>query len=178
MADAPIVSLVVAASDANVIGRDNALPWKLSADLQRFKSLTLGKPIIMGRRTWQSIGRPLPGRLNIVITRDPQFVAEGATIVPSLAAALAAAGSAPDVMVIGGAEIYALALPLAQRIHLTRVHGEVHGDTHLRGLDLTHWRVVSHQSLPADERNSHATSYQLLERSGVSSRAMSCAAKA
>jgi dihydrofolate reductase len=168
MAVAPIVSIVVAVSDSDVIGRDNALPWKLSADLQRFKSLTIGKPIIMGRRTWQSIGRPLPGRQNIVITRDPQFVAEGAAVVASFAAALTAAGAVSEVMVIGGAEIYALALPLAQRIHLTRVHGEVQGDTHLRGLDLRLWQEVSHQTLPADERNSHATTYQLFEPSSLS----------
>jgi dihydrofolate reductase len=158
------LSLIVAASDDDVIGRDSGLPWKLSDDLRRFKALTLGKPIIMGRRTYDSIGRPLPERHNIVITRDAGFEATGITVVQSLDAALDAAGDMPEVMVIGGAEIYALALPRAARIHLTRVHGKIAGDTRLRGLDLAQWREVSRESVPADERNSHASTYSVLER--------------
>ena len=160
--------MIVAASDADVIGHEGALPWRLSADLQRFKAITLGKPVIMGRRTWTSIGRPLPGRVNIVVTRSAAFVASGAIVVHDFAAALAAADPskpAPqEIMVIGGAEIYALALPQVQRIHLTRVHGEVRGDTRMIALDPAAWREVSREELPADERNSHATSYIVLDR--------------
>lgn len=158
------LSLIVAASDDDVIGRDNGLPWKLSADLRRFKALTIGKPVIMGRRTWQSIGKALPERTNIVISRSPGFAAPGGTVVPDLPAALRAAGAVSEVMVIGGAEIYALAMPLARRIYLTRVHGHVEGDTRLRGLNLAEWRELSRESLPADERNSHASSFIILER--------------
>jgi dihydrofolate reductase len=118
----------------------------------------------MGRRTYDSIGRPLPERHNIVITRAAGFEAPGITVVHSLDAALDAAGDVPEVMVIGGAEIYALALPRAGRIHLTRVHGNIAGDTRLRGLNLAQWREISRETVPADARNSHASSYSLLER--------------
>ena len=159
-----LLSLIVAASDDDVIGRDNGLPWKLSTDLRRFKALTTAKPIIMGRRTYQSIGRALPERLNIVISRDAHFAAPGCVVVRDLPAALAAAGDAAEVMVIGGAEIYALALPLAQRLYLTRVHGRIDGDTRLRGFDLSQWRELSRDAVPADERNSHASTFITLER--------------
>lgn len=159
-----VISLIVAASDTGVIGQNGGLPWRLSADLRRFKTLTLGKPIVMGRRTFVSIGRPLPGRINMVISRNAGFAAEGVTVVPDLPSALAAAGPVAEVMVIGGAEIYALAMPQAQRLYLTRVHGEVRGDTHLRGFDLTQWRQLACEEVPADERNSHASSYGVFER--------------
>lgn len=158
------LSLIVAASDADVIGRDGTLPWKLSADLRRFKALTLGKPVIMGRRTFESIGRALPERLNIVISRDADFAAPGCSTTRNLSAAIAAAGNCVEIMIIGGADIYALALPLATRLYLTRVHGEVSGDTTLRGLDLTQWRELSREAMRADERNSHASTFFILER--------------
>lgn len=160
----PRVSLIVAADENDVIGRDNALPWKLSADLKRFRFLTLGKPVIMGRRTWESIGRPLPERHNIVISRQIALAPMGVTVVGDLPAALVAAGDAAEVMVIGGAEIYALAMPLAERIYLTRVHGAVDGDTRLRGLHPAQWRELGRENVAADERNSHATSFIVLER--------------
>jgi len=123
------VSIVVATDERGAIGRDGGLPWRLPNDLQRFKALTMGKPIVMGRKTWESIGRPLPGRQNIVITRQPGLPAAGATVVAALEEALAVAGGAAEICVIGGAEIYRLALPLARVIHLTRVHAVVEADT-------------------------------------------------
>jgi thymidylate synthase len=140
------VALVVAAADNDVIGRGNALPWHLPADLAHFKRLTLGKPILMGRRTFESIGRPLPGRSNIVITRDPAFAAHGVRTVHSLDAALdlaaqiALVDGSDELMVIGGAQIYAAALPRAQRLYLTRVHARPEGDAFLPAIDWSEWR--------------------------------------
>jgi len=122
------LSLIVAMGRNRVIGVDNALPWHLSGDLKYFKATTFGKPIVMGRKTYDSIGRPLPGRLNIVISRDPAWRADGVTAVTSVEAALVAAGDAPEVMVIGGEQIYALALPLADKLYITEVDAAPHGD--------------------------------------------------
>jgi dihydrofolate reductase len=161
----PRVTLVVAAAANGVIGRDGALPWRLPDDLKRFKALTLGKPILMGRCTFESIGRPLPGRLNIVITRNADFIAPpGVVVVTGLHAALEAAGDAPEVMVIGGAEIYALALPIASRVHLTRVHADVVGDTRFPALDPQDWATVAAEERPADAAHSAALSFLELER--------------
>jgi dihydrofolate reductase len=138
----PIVALIVAVAENGVIGRDNALPWRIPEDMKWFKARTMGKPCVMGRKTWESFPkRPLPGRTNIVVTRDPAYRAEGAVVVSSLQAALdVAAGEDPDeIMVLGGAEIYAQALPLADRIYLTSVHGEVAGDTTFPPLDRAQW---------------------------------------
>ncbi|MGH8462715.1 MAG: dihydrofolate reductase, partial [Pseudomonas sp.] len=140
------VALIWAMSRNRVIGRNNALPWHLSEDLRYFKRVTFGKPVIMGRKTWESIGRPLPGRANIVITRDADFQAEGVKVVHSLEQAVSLAESiafldgVDEAMVIGGAEIYALALPLAQRLYLTQVHAEVDGDACFPELDLSGWQ--------------------------------------
>lgn len=136
----PLISLIVAVSDDQVIGRNNALPWRLSADLRYFKKRTMGKPIVMGRKTWASIGRALPGRLNIVVTRDPTFEAEGATVVHSLDAAIDAAGDVDEIMIIGGETIYRSLLPSADRVYLTRVHVQVpDGDAHFPELDDGDW---------------------------------------
>ena len=128
----PRVSLIAALARNRVIGRNNAMPWHLPADLKRFKALTLGHPVVMGRKTWDSIlatlGKPLPGRTSIVLTRKPGVALPGATVVDSMAAAIAAAGSVDQVFVIGGAEIYALALPFADRLHLTEIDVDVEGD--------------------------------------------------
>ncbi len=124
----PAITLIVAYSANRTIGRANMLPWRLPGDLAHFKRSTLGHPIIMGRKTWTSLGRPLAGRSNVVITRNAQFAAPGAIVVPTLAAALAACGDTDEAYVIGGAQIYALALPFAQRILATEVHAEVEGD--------------------------------------------------
>lgn len=160
----PVVTLMVAMADGRVIGRDNRMPWHLPADLAHFKRVTMGKPVVMGRKTFASIGRPLPGRTNVVVTRDRAFRAAGITVVHSLDEALDACGDAAEAMVIGGGEIYAAALPRARRIHLTEVHAEVDGDTHFPALDPAAWREVARESRPADERNAHAVSFVTLER--------------
>jgi dihydrofolate reductase len=158
------VSIIVATDDQGGIGLRGALPWHLPEDLKRFKALTMGKPIVMGRRTWDSIGRPLPGRHNIVVSREPGLRIEGCTVVDSLAAALAAAGPVPEVVVIGGAEVYRLALPLAATVHLTRVHATVGADTFLPALDATVWEEVAREERAADERHAHAMSFLTLRR--------------
>ena len=160
----PLVSLLVAAAENGVIGRDNGLPWRLPDDLRHFKALTLGKPVLMGRRTFEAIGRPLPGRTNLVLTRRPGWRAEGVTTVRSVAEAVAAAGAAPELVVAGGAEIYALALPLARRIYLTRVHACVEGDAVFPTPESSQWREVQRQEHPADERHAYAMSFLTLER--------------
>ncbi len=125
----PSIQLVVAYSDNRVIGRDNALPWRLPSDLAHFKRTTLGQPIVMGRNTWESLGRPLPGRPNLVISRNPLYKAEGAAVYPNLEAALAACEAAERICVIGGEQIFAHALPIADEIVATEVHADVDGDT-------------------------------------------------
>lgn len=160
----PIVTLVVAAAEGGVIGRDNRMPWHLPADLARFKQVTMGKPIVMGRRTFASIGRALPGRRNVVVTRDPTFRAEGVTVAHSLDEALAACGDAPEVMVIGGGEVYREALPLAHRIHFTRVETVLDGDTRFPDLAPGAWVEVARETRPADERNAYALTFLTLER--------------
>ena len=159
----PRVTLVVAVADNGVIGRAGDLPWRLPDDLKRFKQTTLGKPILMGRKTWDSIGRPLPGRRNIILSTRPGFTAAGADVFPTLDAALHACAGEPEVMVIGGAEIYRVALPLASRIHLTRVHAAPEGDTFLE-LPLDGWRELSREDHPADDRHAHAFSFVTLDR--------------
>jgi dihydrofolate reductase len=136
----PEVVLVVAAAENGVIGRDGQLPWRLPEDLRRFRAMTVGHPVLMGRRTFLSIGRPLPGRHNIVLSRDPAFTAPGVTVAPTLAEAIAAAGLDPRsrarrLFVIGGADIYAQTMAIADRIELTRVHASPAGDTFFPGPD-------------------------------------------
>jgi len=159
-----IRSLVVARARNGVIGRDNQLPWRLPADLAYFKRVTMGHPVIMGRRTWESIGRPLPGRHNIVVTRNPDYKAEGATVVASLDAAWRAAGAADEACVIGGTSLFAEALPQADRIHLTEVEADVEGDTWFPAFDRSQWteREVARQA--RDERHEHPFRIVVLER--------------
>jgi dihydrofolate reductase len=159
-----LVSIIVAADEQGGIGRDGGLPWHLPEDLKRFKALTMGKPIVMGRRTWDSIGRPLPGRRSLVVSRQPGFTAPGAEVFGSLEAALAAAASAPETCVIGGAEIYAQALPRAGLIHLTRVHTTAGADTFFPALDPADWEEVAREDLPADGRHACALSFRTLRR--------------
>lgn len=152
----PDIVLVVARADNRVIGKDGAMPWHLSEDLKRFKRITVGKPVIMGRKTFESIGKPLPGRHNIVLTRQPGWRAEGVTVVPNLAEAIAAAGLDPRtradaIMVVGGAEIYAQALPFATRIELTEIHAAPDGDTYFPQLDPARWRETFREAHPAGE---------------------------
>ena len=160
----PAITLIVAAADNDVIGRDNALPWHLPEDLKRFKRLTLGKPMIMGRKTFESIGKPLPGRLNIVVTRDANYRREGVVVAHDLDAALGAAGDAPEVMVIGGAELFRSCLPRATRLHLTRVHADIPGDVYWPGSDTGQWRLTERESHAADERHAHAYTFELWEK--------------
>jgi dihydrofolate reductase len=160
----PRLELVVAVARNGVIGRDNGLPWRLPADLAHFKRLTLGYPLLMGRRTWDSIGRPLPGRQSIVLSRDPSFRAAGAVVVHSLAAARSAAAGAERLMVIGGAELFRACLAEAEVMHLTEVDAEVEGDVRMppwRGED---WQEVWREAHSADERHAYAYSFVTLRR--------------
>jgi dihydrofolate reductase len=158
------LSVVVAADERGGIGRGGGLPWHLPEDLKRFKAITMGKPIVMGRRTWDSIGRPLPGRRSIVVSRQAGLAIEGAEVVGSLEQALRAASDAPEVCVIGGAELYRLALPRAEVVHLTRVHATVEADTFLPALDPSDWEEVSSERHDADERHAHPYSFVTLRR--------------
>ena len=158
------LSLIVAMDANHVIGHDNRLPWHLPADLKHFKATTLGKPILMGRKTWESIGRPLPGRTNIVITRNADYAADGCVVVHSLGEALRAAGGAREVMVIGGAELYRQVLPQADTIYLTLVHGEFEGHTRFPDWQLDEWREIERIDHEPDDKNPHAYSFITLER--------------
>jgi dihydrofolate reductase len=157
-------SLIVAAAENGVIGRANGLPWHLPADLAHFKSTTLGHPIIMGRRTWESIGRPLPGRRNIVVSRNAGFAAPGCEVAADLAAAYALAQGSPEVFVIGGSQLYDAALPGADRIYLTRVLASVEGDTRFPDLRPDAWREKILGEQPPDDRNAYGLRFLLLER--------------
>jgi dihydrofolate reductase len=158
------LSLIAAMAENRVIGHENRLPWHLPADLQHFKAITLGKPVLMGRKTWESIGRPLPGRTNIVITRDAGYVAEGCVVAHSLEEAVREAGEAAEVMVIGGAQLYRQALPLADTLYLTLVHAEFQGDTRFPDWQPKEWRETARIDHAADDRNPHAYSFITLER--------------
>lgn len=158
------VSIIVATDEQGGIGLRGALPWHLPEDLKRFKALTMGKPIVMGRRTYDSIGRPLPGRQNIVISRQAGRSIAGCTVVDSMDAALAAAGTAPEVFVIGGADVYRLAIPRAQTLYLTSVHSVVGADTFLPAFDRADWEEVAREDHPANERHAHAYSFVTFRR--------------
>ena len=158
------LSAVVAVSDNDVIGRDNALPWHLPADLQHFKRLTLGKPMLMGRRTYESIGRPLPGRRSLVLTRSADFAPPGVEVCLTLDQALAAVADQPELMIIGGAALFALTLPVTARIYLTRVHATVEGDVLLPSLDPAAWRETEREERAADVANPIALSFITLDR--------------
>lgn len=160
----PRISLIAALTPEHVIGRDNDLPWRIRADLRHFRRLTLGKPVIMGRRNYQSIGRPLAGRLNIVITRDPDFHAEGCLVARSPEEALALAGDAEEVMIIGGAEIYRHFLPDADRLYLTWVQADIPGDTWFPRFEPDQWQVVEEHRQPPDEDTPYPLVYQTLDR--------------
>ncbi len=162
--DTPSLSLLAALADDGAIGVENRLPWHLPGDLRRFKALTLGKPILMGRKTAQSLGRALPGRTNLVMTRSGQVPFDGMEAVESLQQALqrAAGAGAPELCVIGGGEIYRLALPLAERLYLTHVHTTVPGaDAYFPQLDGSAWQVVARESHAADAR--HPLAYDFID---------------
>ena len=163
---APDVALIAAIAANGVIGRDNRLPWHLPADLKRFKALTLSHALVVGRRTYESIGRPLPGRHMVVLTHREGYAPEGVTVARSLPAALAAgAAAAPgEVFVAGGAEVYAQALPMASRLYLTRVEAEVPGDARFPPFDPADWRLVSEERHSAADAAPFAYSFQVWER--------------
>ncbi|ORM84347.1 dihydrofolate reductase [Mixta gaviniae] len=158
-----MISLIAALAADRVIGMENAMPWDLPADLAWFKRNTLNKPVIMGRLTWESIGRPLPGRQNIVVSSQPAQV-EGVTWVSSLEEALAAAGDAEEVMVIGGGRIYEQMLDRADRLYLTHIDAEVEGDTHFPDYEPDEWQSVFSEFHDADEKNSHSYCFEILDR--------------
>ena len=165
------LSIIVAMSENGVIGRDGDLPWRISEDLKRFKKITMGKPIIMGRKTWESIGRPLPGRPHIVISRDAHFRAEGVDVVQSFEAALARAmeltAADSEIMVIGGAEIYRLAMERADRMYVTEVEGDVQGDTYFPEFDRTAWQETAREGpflVGASQAHTVHYSFVILEK--------------
>jgi dihydrofolate reductase len=160
---ATLLSAIFAVSDNGVIGRDNALPWHLPADLAHFKRVTMGKPILMGRRTYQSIGRALPGRRNLVLSRQ-QFSAPGVETVHSIEEALRLVEGEPELANIGGAEVLRTALARTDRFYLTRVHGMFEGDTFLPDLPAHEWREVAREERAPDERNPYPMSFITLER--------------
>lgn len=164
------LAMMAAKASNNVIGRDNKLPWYLPNDLKYFKQVTLGKPIVMGRNTWESLKRPLPGRTNIVISRQADYVAEGAKVVSTLDEALELAGHVAhidgqdELVVIGGAQIYALALPRAERLYLTEVHADVPGDTYFPAVDAAQWREIGRDDFQAEGPNPYDYSFVVYER--------------
>ena len=158
------VSLIVAASANNVIGVRGELPWRLPDDLKRFKQLTTGKPIVMGRLTYESIGKALPDRQNIVVSRDPGYAAPGCDVVNSPDAAIAIAGNADELMVIGGEHIYRAFLPLAARIYMTRVHADIDGDAFFPELNDADWQESCSESHAADENHAFAFDITQLDR--------------
>ncbi|AQS41984.1 MAG: Dihydrofolate reductase [Candidatus Tokpelaia hoelldobleri] len=164
------LSLIAAMTENGVIGRNNAMPWRLSSDLKRFKALTLGKPVIMGRKTWGSLGRPLAHRLNIVITRDPAFRAEGASLVHTLDEARQLAVNAAqkagldEIFVIGGSEIFRQALPYADKMYLTEILTHLEGDTYFPPFVPGDWQAVFSEMLPAGEKDEYPTRFVVYER--------------
>jgi dihydrofolate reductase len=162
------IALIVAVDEGGVIGRKNQVPWRLATDLQRFKRLTMGHHIIMGRKTWESIGRALPGRTSIIVTRQANYAAGDARVAPSLDAALEMAEKRgeTEAFIIGGAEIYTLALPGADRIYLTRVHTVTpDGDTYFPQVDSGEWSILEETRFEADDKNPASSTYLVLERS-------------
>jgi dihydrofolate reductase len=159
----PLLTAVVAVAENGTIGRAGGLPWHLPADLAHFKAMTLGRPILMGRRTFDSIGRALPGRRNLVVTRRPLDV-PGVEAVASVEEALQRCAGEPEVAVIGGAQLYETTMPITGRVHLTLVHADVEGDTFLPEFPPEEWVETSRVHRPADERNAYAMSFITLER--------------
>ena len=160
------LTLLAALADNGVIGRAGGLPWHLPDDLRRFKALTMGKPILMGRRTFESIGKALPGRRNLVLTRGTAALPAGVERVGSVAAAIAACAAAPELCVIGGAELYAQTLPLATHLELTRVRARIDGDVRFPEFEAAQWREVARSEHAADERHAWPMSFVSLERIG------------
>jgi dihydrofolate reductase len=163
----PIISLVVAVDDNGLIGRENGLPWRLPDDMRWFREVTMGKPVVMGRKTYETIParfRPLPGRHNIIITRDREYEAEGVTVVHSIEEALAAAGGVEEIIIGGGAELYAAFLATADRLYLTLVEGNFTGDAYFPPFNANEWQEVYVQTHEPDEQHAHRFHWLILER--------------
>jgi len=158
------LAIIVATDEKGLIGRDNDLPWKLSADLQYFRKVTMGKPLIMGRTTHESIGRALPGRKNIVVTKNLTYQAEECCVVHSVAGALEACDEAEEVMVMGGASLYEQLLPQADRLYLTQVHASLEGDTWFPDWQQSEWQELGREDHPADDKNDYPYSFIVFER--------------
>ena len=166
-APSPLISLIFAMADNRVIGIENRLPWKLPADMKWFRQNTLDKPILMGRKTFESFGsKPLPDRLNIIITRDVNYHATGAVVAHSIDEAIALAGDVPEVMIIGGENLYSQMLPRADRLYITYVHATPHGDAWFPEFDLNEWSEQYSIEYAVDEKNPHAISFVVLYRKG------------
>ncbi|WP_339143843.1 MULTISPECIES: type 3 dihydrofolate reductase [Pseudoalteromonas] len=160
-----VISMIAAMANNRVIGKDNDMPWHLPADLQHFKKVTLGKPVIMGRKTFESIGRPLPGRRNIVISRNLDYTKEGIEVVTSPEAALSAVEDSDEIMIIGGGHIYDIFLPYAQRLYLTFIDLEVDGDTQFPDYEqVAEWEVLETECNEPDERNNHSYKFVTLNK--------------
>lgn len=162
-----IISLIAAMGENRVIGKNNTLPWDMPSDMQRFRTLTRDKPVIMGRATHISIGRPLPHRTNIVLTRQPDFLTKGCVVVHSVHDALAAARDAKEVMIIGGGSIYEQFLPLAHRMYLTIIHAPFEGDAFFPDYDVRIWKEIERTDFPADDQNPHPYTFITLGRTAI-----------
>ncbi len=163
MSDKTIISFIWGQDRNRLIGRDNALPWKLPADMAWFKKSTMGKPILMGRKTYESIGRPLPGRVNLILTRQTNLQIEGCTVVHSLGEAKSSVPEADEIMVMGGAEIYALLFDQAERLYITEIDAEFEGDAWFPAFDRSAWAEEFHESHQPDEKNAYPYSFSILE---------------
>jgi len=161
-----VISFIVAVSENNVIGKNNKLPWRLPTDMKYFKNITWAMPVIMGRKSYESLGEPLRGRANIVVTRNKDWKAEGVQIVQSIDQAInvAAQTDAKEIFILGGGEIFAAALPSADRIYLTRVHENFDGDAFFPELKKEEWNLVSNRDCPPNDKNSYALSFQVWQR--------------
>ncbi|ENM5933727.1 type 3 dihydrofolate reductase [Vibrio mimicus] len=158
-----MISMIAAMAENRIIGKDNQMPWHLPADFAWFKRCTLGKPVIMGRKTYQSIGRPLPGRHNIVISRDESLQIDGVDVVASIDAALAKAGEVDEIMIIGGGSLYAACLPMANKLYITEINAELDGDTQFPAWG-SDWQECYRENYPADEKNTYAMDFVIFER--------------
>ncbi|HIN53148.1 MAG TPA: dihydrofolate reductase [Planctomycetes bacterium] len=158
------ISIIVAISQNGIIGRELDLPWHISADLKRFKALTMGHHIVMGRKTYESIGRLLPGRTTVIITRQSDYQIPGAIVVNSVEQALAVAADDQETFIVGGSQIYNLVLSLVDTLYITRVHADVEGDTRLDAIDWSAWECESSERHSADEKNDHEYSFEIYRR--------------
>ena len=154
-----IISIIVAFAENNVIGKDNQMPWKLSDDLKRFKAITTGHTVVMGRKTFESLGKPLPNRKNIVLTSNPAAVPTNVITAGSLQQAIALAEPESELFIIGGGDVYRQALPIADRLYLTKVHTDIEGDTYFPEINYAEWRETFREEHPADEKNQYGYTF-------------------